>query len=123
MASNIGTDGSLGVVEYWMVASMMQGYSLGLDLPGEKGEKIGEKRIGSVAKWREEREEIAPVYLHLVQLEVAWLLPFGRHHHFRWHPSSLSASYSDSPRRCHRSQHQLLSDAVAHHPRYPPRFL
>ena len=47
---------------------MMQGYLLTLDLPGEKGEKIGEKRIGSVAKWR---EEIAPEYLRLVQLAEA----------------------------------------------------
>jgi hypothetical protein len=51
-----------------MAASMMQGYSLGLDLPGEKSEKIVVKSIGSVAKWR---EEIVPEYLRLVQLDEA----------------------------------------------------
>ena len=49
----------------------MQGYSVGLDLPGEKSEEIGGRGTGSVAKWREEREEIAPEYLHLVQLAEA----------------------------------------------------
>ena len=70
----------------------------------EKGKKIvrREKKSGTVkGVWWEEREEVAPEYLCLVQLVEVWLLTFVVRHHFRWRLSSLLASGFDSPRHHH----------------------
>ena len=85
------------------MALMMQGVFGHYPLE-EKGKKIARrgKKSGIVkGAWWEEREEVAPVYLCLVQLVEAWLLTFVVRHHFRWRPSSLLASGFDSPRHHH----------------------